>query len=737
MDRGLLGSGKLVRFRYTGGRVLVEQVNLGYRSSSDNLLERRAVAESFSTSVLWSGAVERRTEAGRLRVDFTSFLLRDANGIARTLKRMGEGTYKVDLERSVADLSACESFPDNLILESVLTFSGEPEGRHLASVVPDPSSITVVQYQTLVRLPDDGYVPRRYDLRAGSFAIDFQDFSAPLGSDWTTRRIVRHRVTKNEPLVYYVDRSVPEPIRSALVEGASWWAEAFEAAGFPGMYQVKLLPADVHPMDARYNVIEWVHRSTRGWSWGGGIIDPRSGEMIKAHVRLGSLRVRQDRLLFEGLLGADGTGRGGANDPVQLALARIRQLAAHEVGHTLGLNHNFAASTIGRASVMDYPAPLVKVTGDRELDLSEAYTVGIGAWDINSIRYAYTEFKSAAAEKSGLAAILAEGRSRGLVYLTDADARPSGAAHPAASLWDNGADAVTALRELMEVRRIALARFGPDRVGKGEPLAKLEEVLAPVYFMHRYQVTAAMKLVGGLEYEYALREAGDESTKVAPVDATRQEIALDAVLAALDPAVLDLPEAVLRILAPRPAGYGMNREMFTGGSRPGFDPVAAAGTAARLVLDGLLDPARGMRLIDQHRRDRSYPGLAGTLAMLENHTFPRKAQDRVRLRELQRAVQTQVVGGLIRMATATGVPAPVRSRASYRLRTLRDRLESETPPDAVDGRSSGHREYLVRWIDRILAGEDHPEMSSPAPGPPPGSPIGMPGGGSGCSFSSI
>jgi hypothetical protein len=602
-------------------------------------------------------------------------------------------------------------------------------------VVPDPSSITVVQYQTLVQLPDDRYVPRKYDPRAGSFAIDFQDFSAPLGTDWTTRWIVRHRLSKNEPLVYYVDRSVPEPVRSALVDGATWWAEAFEAAGFPGVYQVRLLPEDAHPMDARYNVIEWVHRSTRGWSWGGGIIDPRSGEMIKAHVRLGSLRVRQDRLLFEGLLGADGTGLGGADDPVQLALARIRQLAAHEVGHTLGLNHNFAASTIGRASVMDYPAPLVKVTSDQELDLSEAYDVGVGSWDVNSIRYAYTSFNNAAAERSGLALILAEGRREGLVYLTDADARPNGAAHPAASLWDNGADAVAALRELMEVRRIALSRFGPDRIAKGQPLARLEEVLAPVYFMHRYQVAAAVKQVGGLEYEYALRGAGDGSAVVVAVDAARQQVALDVLLDALDPAVLDLPERLLQILSPRPAGYGMNREMFRGGARPGFDPVAAAGSAARLVLDGLLDPARGMRLIDQHRRDRSFPGLAGMLARVENRIFPRKAPDRARLRELQRAVQTQWVGGLIRLATATAVPEPVRSRATYRLRTLRDRLESETSPDVVDGRSSGHREYLVRWIARILAGEDHREMSSPAPGPPPGSPIGMPGGGTGCSFS--
>ena len=381
-----------------------------------------------------------------------------------------------------------------------------------------------------------------------------------------------------EPIVYYVDRGVPEPVRSALVEGASWWAQAFDAAGFIDAYRVELLPEGAHSLDARYNVIQWVHRSTRGWSYGGGIVDPRTGEMIKAHVSLGSLRVRQDRLLFQGLAGAAKLGSGEADDPVEIALARIRQLSAHEVGHTLGMTHNFAASTFGRESVMDYPAPLVKIDDNGDLDFSQAYGVGVGAWDEQTIRRAYAQFPPGADETAELEAIVRDGLDRGLVFLSDADARTAGAAHPLANLWDNGADPVEWLAHTLEVRQIALDRFGESVVPEGTPLAELEAVLVPLYLHHRYQLLAALKVVGGLDYSYAVR--GDSQPPTKYIDPARQQRALDVILSILDPAALDIPESILRIIPPRPFGYGAHREQFNGLTDPVLDPLGAAATAA-------------------------------------------------------------------------------------------------------------------------------------------------------------
>ena len=278
--------------------------------------------------------------------------------------------------------------------------------------------------------------------------MSYADYATPIQDPLVKRFIIRHRLRKKDPtaplsdpvqpIVYYVDRGAPEPIRSALIEGASWWSQAFVAAGYKNAFQVKELPEGVDPMDVRYNVIEWVHRSTRGWSYGTSIIDPRTGEIIKGHVSLGSLRVRQDFLIAQGLVEA--YANGATPDPrlLELSLARLRQLAAHEVGHTLGLQHNFAASTQNRASVMDYPPPLVSIDSKGNIDLSQAYATGIGAWDKRTILYGYREFPNGTDEAAGLASILQENIAQGLRYLTDADARPPGSANPFAHLWDSG-----------------------------------------------------------------------------------------------------------------------------------------------------------------------------------------------------------------------------------------------------------------------------------------------------------
>lgn len=729
LDRGQMGDARLVVLRRVGGKVLFEQDNLRFRADSKDPVERAAVEESFATSVLWAGEIAAADPDGRSLVDLTPFLLRDAHGVVGTLARTGQGTFTLDAARSTVDPAACLAFPDNVELESLLTFSSSQPGPLVRETAPHGEALTLVLHQSLVRLPDDGFQTRDFDPRMGSFAVKYLDYAAPLAAPVERRLIVRHRLEKvdpkaarsrvKKPIVYYVDPGAPEPVRGALIEGAGWWAQAFEAAGFVDAFRVELLPPNAHPLDVRYNTIQWVHRSTRGWSYGGGVIDPRTGEMLKGHVTLGSLRVRQDRLLFEGLLGTAKSGTGDADDPVVLSLARIRQLAAHEVGHSLGFSHNFAASTYGRASVMDYPAPLVTVSVSGDLDASAAYAVGMGEWDIAATRFAYEQTPPGSDEKAYLGAIVEDALRRGLVFVSDADARPAGSAHPQAHLWDNGSDPVRALEESLAVREIALARFGADRIAPGQPLALLEEVFATVYLHHRYQLEAASKLIGGVDYRYAVR--GDGQPPAHSVAGETQRGALKAVLSTLEPARLDVPEGALAVLLPRPHEYDPNREQFTGATRPMFDSLGAAATAARMAVDLMLEPARAARLVDQHRRDESLPGLDEVVSSLTEAVFARDADEKPRLREIRFGNQAVVVAGLIELARAAAASPAVRATVDARLEGLVSRLRAT----ASSAEAKAHARTLAAQIDAYLTHE-RGEVRRPyaAPEPPPGMPIG-------------
>ncbi len=742
LDRGQLSSGALVALRRLGGKLLIEEKNLRFRALSDSPVERASVEESFANSVIWAGPIAALDADGRALVDLTPFLLRDSHGTAATLRETGQGEYRLDSTRSTVDLAACLVFPDNLELEAALTFAAAGEaGPLVASVLETPEVITLVHHQSLVRLPAPGYQPRAFDPRMGSFALRFQDYAAPLDAPLVKQWIVRHRLEKSDPtaarspvkkpIVYYVDPGAPEAVRRALIEGASWWARAFEEAGFLDAFKVEVLPPGAHPQDARYNVIQWVHRSTRGWSYGGGLEDPRTGERIKGHVTLGSLRVRQDRLLFEGLLGTAKNGSGAADDPVELSLARIRQLSAHEVGHALGFSHNFAASTYAdRASVMDYPAPKVTVGGGGELDVSDAYGVGVGAWDVHAVRWAYGQFSPGANEAAELERIVREGLAKGYLFLSDADSRPAGSSHPLAHLWDNGADAAAELVNSLAVRRLALSRFDASRVAAGRPLAYAHETFVPVYLHHRYQLEAAVKLVGGVQYRHAT--VGDGQPPPRPVPAEWQRRALSAVLRTVTPEELAVPDQALDLLVPRPPDDEPHVELFTGATDPHFDVNAAAATATQLALRTLFAPARAARLVEQANRWPELPGLEEVVEAVLAQTFRAKLPTDRRLAEISRAVRGVALEELMELASAEAAPVTVRSRVRGSLARLARELAKRP---AATGAEADFLAGLSVELERFLDGKsERRRRGLKAAEAPPGMPIGGATSEEGCSW---
>ncbi len=728
LDRGQLGGGRIVKFQRSGPKVLLIQPNYDYRAVTDNPDERRAVEEAFAQSILWGFDVVA-TQDSTVLIDATGFFLRDAHDVVGTLKRTNQGQYKLDDTRCAFYLPRTKNFPKNSEVEVTLTFTGDEPGNWVRQVVPSPQAITVRQHHSFVGLPEDGYTQRAFDPRAGLYWMSYQDYATPITEPIVKRFIARHRLQKKDPnaavseavkpIVYYVDRGAPEPIRSALLDGARWWSQAFEGAGYKDAFRVELMPEGADPMDLRYNVIQWVHRATRGWSYGGSIEDPRTGEILKGHVSLGSLRVRQDFLIAEGFL-AD-YEEGKAADPVMLemALARIRQLSAHEVGHTLGLQHNYIASTVNRASVMDYPHPLITVKDDSTLDLSNAYAKGIGEWDKVAIAYGYQDFPKGTNEQAALNDIIQKAASRGLIFLTDQDARPQGSAHPQTHLWDNGANAVAELNRIMRVRAVALRQFSEKRIRPGMPLATLENVLVPLYLSHRYQIEAAVKVLGGLQYTYALRGDGQVPTAMVPPD--EQRTAFNTLLTTLEPEALALPEKILALIPPRPSGYGESRELFKGRTDVTFDPLSVAEVPAQLTVSLMLHPARCARLVEHHSRDKNFPGLDEVIGRLLTATWYAPHGSRYHA-EIRRVVDMVVLNNLLSLALNENASSQVRGIALVKVAELKAWLSPRTIQQK-DQDQLAHYTFALSLIKTFEESPNELKFTKPVD-PPAGPPIG-------------
>ncbi len=723
LDRGILGNTTIVKFTRTGNKILMIQPNYSYRAVTTDMAEKRAVEQSFAQSTLWGFTVEAETN-GAVLVDGTGFLMRDAMDVSKRLSGTGQGNYNIDASRSAFYLPRTKNFPLNTEIETTITFvTGGLPGGYVSSVTPSPDAITLRMHHSFVQLPDNNYVPRVFDARSGYIPNSYFDYATPVTEPIEKLFICRHRLEKKDPnaamsepvkpIIYYLDNGTPEPIRGALLDGARWWNKAFEAAGYKNAFQVEVLPDSADPMDIRYNMINWVHRSTRGWSFGAAVTDPRTGEIIKGNVTLGSLRVRQDYLIATGLLAPFENGMPVDNKMLKMALQRLRHLAAHEVGHTLGLMHNYIASSQGRASVMDYPHPQVKLNANNEIDLDDAYTNEIGDWDKVTIDFGYREFAKGTDETAALNKIITDAAAKGLTFISDRDARDPAGLHPNAHLWDNGKDPVAELKDVMKIRAKALSQFGENDIRKGVPMAMLEDVLVPVYLFHRYQVEAVTKEVGGMYYTYAARGDGQVITK--PLSKETQLAALNAAADCMDPKTLALPDNIVKLIPPRPAGYDYNRELFNRRIGLAFDPLAAAETAADLPLSFLFNTERLNRMAEYQAMNNGL-GVDEMVTVLMNRTW--KAP---RLTGMVGLIQQQNEQLLLTYLLSNSISgeASFATKAAM-MNAINDiKVYAEAQVKTTAGAYKG---YLLLTLDRIKS----PEKAKPTMhiAQPPGSPIG-------------
>ena len=706
LDRGQLGSERLVKFVKKGNKLLLIEPNLYYRAETENKSEKKSVEQAFAKSVIFGFEIIESKEDSYL-IDITPFLMYDRHGVAKRLRDSKQGSYKVDKSKSAIEIENTKAFPENVEFEALLTFSGEAKGNLIRSVAPDPDNVTVFQHHSFIKLPDNNYKPRKFDARSGAISISYMDYSTPITESITKKYIIRHRLEKKnpeldiseavEPIIYYLDPGTPEPVKSALLDGGKWWNQAYESIGFKDAFQVKMLPEGVDPLDCRYNVIQWVHRSTRGWSYGASVVDPRTGEIIKGHVSLGSLRIRQDYMIAQALTKDPFISEENNNKMLELAISRIRQLSAHEIGHTIGFAHNFAASTNNRASVMDYPHPLVDIKDD-EIVFDDAYDTGIGEWDKVTVAYSYSDFKIDEDEGYELNKILENSTKDGLRFITDYDARSVDGSHAYAHLWDNGDTAYSGLDKVIEIRKKAIQNFSENNAKKGTPNSVLEDIFVPLYFFHRYQTEATAKIIGGMDYNYSL--VGDNQNEFHYLDKDTQLEALNSLIKTLSPSFLAIPKDKLKLFPPRAFGYPRTRESFKSNLGVAFDPFSVSETSADMTLSLILRPKRLNRLILQHSLNNSnlslddlYNFILKRTILLKTNNLP--SIDDSYYEEVQHIVNVTLLKNLFKVINDSSTFSQVKNISNDYLTNITLELLSKKRKDY---KLSKYSSYYIRMI---------------------------------------
>ena len=714
LDRGQLGSERLVKFVKKGNKLLLIEPNLYYRAETENKSEKKSVEQAFAKSVIFGFEIIESKEDSYL-IDITPFLMYDRHGVAKRLRDSKQGSYKVDKSKSAIEIENTKAFPENVEFEALLTFSGEAKGNLIRSVAPDPDNVTVFQHHSFIKLPDNNYKPRKFDARSGAISISYMDYSTPITESITKKYIIRHRLEKKnpeldiseavEPIIYYLDPGTPEPVKSALLDGGKWWNQAYESIGFKDAFQVKMLPEGVDPLDCRYNVIQWVHRSTRGWSYGASVVDPRTGEIIKGHVSLGSLRIRQDYMIAQALTRDPFISEENNNKMLELAISRIRQLSAHEIGHTIGFAHNFAASTNNRASVMDYPHPLVDIKDD-EIVFDDAYDTGIGEWDKVTVAYSYSDFKIDEDEGYELNKILENSTKDGLRFITDYDARSVDGSHAYAHLWDNGDTAYSGLDKVIEIRKKAIQNFSENNAKKGTPNSVLEDIFVPLYFFHRYQTEATAKIIGGMDYNYSL--VGDNQNEFHYLDKDTQLEALNSLIKTLSPSFLAIPKDKLKLFPPRAFGYPRTRESFKSNLGVAFDPFSVSETSADMTLSLILRPKRLNRLILQHSLNNSnlslddlYDFILKRTILLKTNNVP--SIDDSYYEEVQHIVNVTLLKNLFKVINDSSTFSQVKNISNDYLTNITLELLSKKRKDY---KLSKYSSYYIRMIKDFY---DNPE----------------------------